>query len=237
MDRAVSLKFNPGAGWPVPVFYFGRFTTERQAMSLQAYIIHNSENPKSVELAERCEASCRAVGQPAMRVQGVEKSRAAQMAAAGGFYFGFDYVENQAMRPLRESQIAVFLAHRALWEVCDQLDEPIVVMEHDATLRAPLDLPRFRHVLNLQRTTWDDPTFRYHAKMQALVDAKRSYGTAKYICLPGTAAYAITPEAARILLRIRPMLPADLFVNKYLLEIDDHPRLPATVSHDFSLNV
>ncbi|SDG19804.1 hypothetical protein SAMN04488245_10229 [Alloyangia pacifica] len=61
-------------------------------MPLQDCIIHNRENPKSVELAERCEVSRRAVGQPAMRVQGVEKSTAAQMAAAGGFYFGFDCV-------------------------------------------------------------------------------------------------------------------------------------------------
>ncbi|SDG19841.1 glycosyltransferase family 25 protein [Alloyangia pacifica] len=138
---------------------------------------------------------------------------------------------------MRESQIAVFLAHRALWETCDQLDEPIVIFEHDATLLAPIGPPRFRYVLNLQRTSWDDPGFRYHTKMQALVDAKRSYGSAKYICLPGAAAYAITPEAARILLRIRSLLPADLFVNKYLLEIDDDPALPATVGHDFSLNI
>ena len=91
--------------------------------------------------------------------------------------------------------------------------------------------------MNLQRQIWDDPNWIWHRKLQRLVDKEKKQGNAKYICLPGAAAYSVTPSAAEILLTIKDMLPLDLFVNKHVVEIDDYPLpWPVIRSNDFSNN-
>lgn len=203
-----------------------------------AFIIHNSENSESIALASRCLSSCKKFGQNAQLVEGVQKATAEKIATQNGLFTGFDYVETQCVRPMRDSQVAVLLAHRNLWQKCADLDQPILIFEHDAILTAPVTALNFRHILNLQRTIWDDPSWPYFQKLRPLVDPIGSFGSAKYVCLPGTGAYGITPTAARILLAIKPMLPADLFINKYSLEIDDHPEpMPVQMTNDISLNV
>ena len=61
----------------------------------------------------------------------------------------------------------------------------------------------FKEVLNLQREIWDNPSWKYFKKLQTLIDKDNFNGNAKYLCLPGAAAYSIKPKAANKLLKIK----------------------------------
>lgn len=206
---------------------------------MKAFIIHNPEYVQSVELAQKSMRSCITHGMPAEVVSGVPKDQARLIASQLGYNVnGFDYVETQRVRPLRDGQIGCFLAHRDQWIRCIKLNEPIMVLEHDAALVAPFQLKKpFRHVLNLQRVIWDDPNWPWHAKAQRVfVDNLKENGNAKYMVLSGTCAYAITPEGAhRLLHSSMNMLPVDLFTNKTVVDIDDHAENIIKVANDFSL--
>ena len=206
--------------------------------AIKAFIIHNPDAPQSVELAKRCLRSCETFEQPAQLVSGVSKHDARKIALDLGYNLNsYDYIDTKQNRPLRDGQIGCFLAHREQWIRCVQLDRPIIIFEHDAILLGSLgEYKNFQHVLNLQRAVWDDPAWPWHAKLQKLVDLRKANGDAKYFVLPGTCAYAITPQGALLLLKSSMnMLPADLYTNKYIVCINDHPINRVGVSNDFSL--
>ena len=204
---------------------------------MQSFVIHTPGDPISEKLASRCIESGKKFGLSIDPVEGFPKLQARKYAIDHGLQFGFDYLEYQQIRPLRDSQIAIFIAHRKLWSKCVALDEPINIFEHDAFLVGPIQRMEFKHVMNYQRQLWDDPSWVWHAKLQRLVDQENKPGTAKYICLPSSAAYSITPSGAQKLLVIKDMLPLDLFVNKNIVEIDDYPLpWPISRSNEYSNN-
>ena len=204
---------------------------------MPSFVIHTPGDSVSEKLATRCIESGKEFGLSIDIVEGFPKSQARNYAIEHGLQFGFDYLEHHRIRPLRDSQIAIFIAHRNLWSRCVVLNEPINIFEHDAYLIAPIQYFPFTGVMNYQRQIWDDPDWVWHSKLQNLVDRDKKPGTAKYICLPGAAAYSITPSAAKKLLAIQDMMPLDLFINKNIVEIDDYPLpWPIARSNDFSNN-
>ena len=206
--------------------------------AIKAFIIHNPDTPQSVELAKRCLRSCETFEQPAQLVPGIRKHDARKIALELGYNLNsYDYIDTKQNRPLRDGQIGCFLAHREQWIRCIQLDRPIIIFEHDAILFGQLgEYKSFQHVLNLQRAVWDDPAWPWHAKLQKLADPRKANGNAKYFVLPGTCAYAITPQGALLLLKSSMnMLPVDLYTNKSVVCIDDHPINRVGVTNDFSL--
>ena len=205
--------------------------------TMRSFVIYTPGDPISDQLATRCIESGKKFDLSIERAEGFPKLQARKYAIEHGLQFGFDYLEYQKIRPLRDSQIAIFIAHRNLWSRCVALNEPINIFEHDAFLVAPIQKIDFNHVMNYQRQLWDDPNWIWHAKLQRLVDQEKKSGTAKYICLPSSAAYSITPSGAQKLLDIKNMLPLDLFVNKTIVEIDDYPLpWPISRSNDYSNN-
>jgi len=204
---------------------------------MRSFVIYTPNDPISVQLATRCIESGKEFNLSIESAEGFPKLEALKYASENGFRFGFDYLEYQRIRPLRDSQIAIFIAHRNLWSRCVELNLPINIFEHDAYLVAPIRNIPFKHVLNYQRQLWDDPGWIWHGKLQRLVDRNNKPGNAKYICLPSSAAYSITPSGAQKLLAIKDMLPLDLFVNKNIVEIDDYPLTwPISRSNDYSNN-
>lgn len=204
---------------------------------MEALIIHNPEVPQSVKMAKLAFNSCKLIVdlQPVM-TPGVRKSEAFAIAHNLGLKLGFDYIEQQRVRPMRDGQVGAFLAHRRAWLHAAECDKPIVVLEHDVTFTKRNTIPEFDSVLNLQRMVWDDPKWQWHAKMQQFTGMDN--GNAKYNVMPGVCAYAITPQAAATLLDActRGMIPVDLFMNKTVVKIDDHPHIKdlVYVKNDFS---
>ena len=101
----------------------------------QAYIIRVEGNKKSEELAQNCADSCEKVGQ---------KHR---------FWTAYDGYAESIIRPPNESEVmnlikvtdhyltrgevACALSHISLWNQCAQIDQPIVILEHDSIMVQP----------------------------------------------------------------------------------------------------
>jgi hypothetical protein len=118
---------------------------------MQSFVIYTPYDPISVRLARRCIYSGYKFGIQIEVAEGFPKSNARKYAIENRPSFGFDYLETQSIRPLRDSQIAIFIAHRNLWARSVALNCPITIFEHDAYLVSPIQDIRFRHVLNYQR--------------------------------------------------------------------------------------
>ena len=101
----------------------------------KAYIIRIAGNAKSEELAKNCADSCSKVGQVYQ------------------YWDAYDGYENPIKPPKSESEVmnlikvtdhyltrgevACALSHIGLWHHCAQIDQPIVILEHDALMVQP----------------------------------------------------------------------------------------------------
>ena len=100
-----------------------------------AYIIRLKNNIISEQMAKRCAESCNLVGQSYI------------------FWDAYDGTEDEIKIPQHhnavmdlikvtdhyatKSEIATALSHISLWVECARLDEPIVILEHDAIMLQP----------------------------------------------------------------------------------------------------
>lgn len=193
---------------------------------MKFFCIFTPNDPVSQSLATRCIRSGLKYGHEVTPFKGIAKALAPSLFIKEKFNFGFDYLIKKKNAPLRNSQIACFFAHRALWEICVSLNEQIVILEHDSYFVKKFENMPFEEVLNLQREIWDNPSWKYFKKLQTLIDKDNFNGNAKYLCLPGAAAYSIKPKAANKLLKIKSIFALDLFVNKNVVKIDDHKSMP-----------
>lgn len=213
---------------------------------MRGYCIYIGGLPSSLATAMRCVRSGTSHGVDISLFHGTDRFEAIGQAAKFGISpHGFDYVESMAPKALRDAQLGCFLSHYRLWLRCAEGGEPIRIFEDDAIVNAPIPHPDFEEVLNLQDSIWNDPNWRFHRKvMRRLLDrtATRPAGgagvvPAKFICLPSTCAYSITPAGATKLIAAaheHGALPADLFINKKVVDIRDLLPFPASSDHQFS---
>lgn len=136
-----------------------------------------------------------------------------RMSMIGGRLYGF-YKEKQLRRA--ETKRACAMNHVRFWETVILEDEPMVFLEHDAIAIDPPQEWKFEHVLILNAEhafdfgalkgkfgNWKLPKVKevselpYDYPLWCKVKGSPYFG-AKMI--PGTAAYAITPEGARLML-------------------------------------
>lgn len=119
---------------------------------------------------------------------------------------GFDTNKNWRdpllKRTLTHGEIGCFLSHWQIWEECLDLDEPVLVLEDDAVLsEAPED-------------TWITGDITYLTHKEMLPGGVRG----SLVCYPyWTAAYIITPKAARVLLESgidKELIPVDEFLPR-----------------------
>jgi hypothetical protein len=101
----------------------------------KAYVIRIQGHAKSEELANRCADSCKKVNQKYQ------------------FWDAYDGYQNPIKPPAYESEVinlvkvtdhyltrgevACALSHISLWNQCVQIDQPIVILEHDAIMVQP----------------------------------------------------------------------------------------------------
>lgn len=102
-----------------------------------SYIIYLPNVEKSVELAHRCLDSCRRVGQKAELFEAFD--------GTGDKIIVPEHLEDQSwVKWLKvtdhfqsQSEVALSLTHIALWSKCMEVDQPIVILEHDAIMVRP----------------------------------------------------------------------------------------------------
>ena len=177
---------------------------------MKMYVITILENERSVQVADRCIASGLKFGHY------IEKHKAYTPKNCNVFEeledLGYDELGFREKYSRIESCIAGFLSHHSLWHKCIELEEPIVIFEHDAVLvnNVPT-LPMF-DILNLGKPSYgkfNTPSFLGYG---ALVS--KPY-------FPGAHAYRITPNGAAQLINEAQLTagPTDVYIhsNKFTL--------------------
>ena len=100
------------------------------------YIITIEGNEKSQELAKRCKESCEEVGQPLVEYAAAFDGTKDGIVKVPNYYKGAPWLKWIKLHTdvLSPTQIAVYYSHFALWCRCLEMDQPIVILEHDAVM-------------------------------------------------------------------------------------------------------
>ena len=152
---------------------------------MKMYVITIMENEKSVQVADRCVQSGLVFGHkiekhPAYSPQNCNVNQ--ELDNLGYDRSGF--IEKYS-RP--ENCIAGFLSHHSLWMKCLELNEPIVIFEHDAVVTNDIPSLLMFDILNLGKPSYgkfNTPTFIGYGSL-----ISKPY-------FPGAHAYRITPKGA-----------------------------------------
>lgn len=213
---------------------------------MKAFCIYLKHIEESVRLAQRCVSSGRSHSLHVELHDGVDGDKAYELFRAAGVPLTINpdaHNANERVGKMTKGQMGCIGSHYTLWTNCIALNEPIIVLEHDATIVSKIEEVEFNEVLNLQSNTWDNPNWAYYKKIQKLfrdpcVNApEEGIQSAKYINLPGTSGYALTPTGAKKLvagIKTRGPYLADLFINKSLVEIQDLWPRPVVTLHGVS---
>lgn len=154
-----------------------------------AFIIRLNGNALSETMAQRCAESCGAVGQPYQFYPAVDGTSGKIVVPEHHDILNLVKITNKTLSP---AEIGCSLSHFLLYVKCVELDEPIVILEHDAVMVQPyLVHPFFNAISYLgcieQANGWK-PQFPLppHGQMNE-----------NYRFLLRTHAYAVDPMVAR----------------------------------------
>ena len=101
---------------------------------IKAFIIRKPDDNLSEKMADEFVASAFKFGITAEKANGVYSDHDALMQQKGLFCF-------PKMKEVKKNNLGFkgcFLSHYLLWEKCIELDEPIMILEHDALMIRPL---------------------------------------------------------------------------------------------------
>lgn len=167
---------------------------------MKAYVIALLNVPESVEYAHRAICSAKLHGLDAYMEPGVWREDAeAKMRAEGLKLAKWDCSYSRL-----DGVIGCFLAHYYIWQ---KVDEPCVIMEHDAVVTAPV--PELKGDI----VTVAKPSFGLIRQAPKRGEQRLFSGGDK---IPGAHGYYVTPAGARRLVETAKrngILPADKFIN------------------------
>lgn len=182
-----------------------------------AYVITLPSNSTSMKLSERCVKSCQDIGQEVIVWEAFDGTsgeiKYPEHAVNQHHYSWLKQMNDR----LTITEVATILSHYSLWARCVTIDNPIVILEHDAIMVKKYDshngFNQINYLGNLQQ--FQDgkyPDFPPHAA------ATKNY---KFICRAH--AYAIDPAIARQLIshvvRFGLSAPADMLIRADIFPI------------------
>jgi hypothetical protein len=126
----------------------------------------------------------------------------------------------------RPGVIGCFYSHYGLWQKCVELDEPIMIFEDDVKFYRKYEPVEFEGVLVL---SLGKSSFMRDPQKTYLENPTGVPRIVKWInfSMPGASGYAITPDAAKALVKFyRPYwAPADNAINQFIAPIHLHTYL------------
>lgn len=177
---------------------------------MKNYVITIMDNPKSVDVADRCIHSGEMVGMEIEKFPAITpKDDPAKLMRAEGI--GTESF-NEVYSRLANCQ-AAFMSHYSLWKKALDTGEEITIFEHDAVILDPIPNMVFEGCINLGQPSygrWNDPlTFGVN-----VLTSKRYF--------PGAHAYRVNQWGAKQLIQQAKKMakPTDVF-----LHIDTFPWL------------
>ena len=174
----------------------------------KAFILHTS-NSKSMEYSHTAIMSCERVGIQPILFNGFENETPEELSRIFGFEFGSD---------MNHGAARATAGHFKMWNIIAELDEPIIVLEHDAIMLQRIMLPIPDGKIVALGYKLHDP-FAYDHVMagepKEIVDIKRH---------SGAHAYVITPKTARMLLDELKRVGAPRAIDNYYFMRINNPE-------------
>lgn len=179
---------------------------------MRTFIITISTNPDSVRSANTARETAKQVGYEA------EIEHFEAVTPANSNWRDIIPDDNNCffwyMRP--ENVACCFASHFLLWKKCIELNEPILILEHDATFEANIPDDDFNMCVN-----YGKPTYMKEEGVTYEIPVEYEVAPLRDMFFFGHHAYAIKPEAAKIFvedtLNDSPdtvLLPNDVWIHK-----------------------
>ena len=180
------------------------------------YLITLVRLPDSVAAAEKCRASAKLYGED----DNIEIFPAISQYQSEAFFIKHGIRWHLSSSTLyNRAAMGCFASHMSLWIKCIELDQPIIIMEHDVVFESRIPALAFKHIIRLSSLSFScSPVLN---KKYPLRNNTEYY----YPCshLIGAGAYAITPQGARLLIEkahtVDYVSPADWHIEKNTVDI------------------
>lgn len=183
---------------------------------MRSFVITIMDNEKSVEAADRCIASGAKFGEVIEKFSAFTPKNMpleilkANKVPSDGLVEKYSRSENCA---------AAFLSHFTLWQKCLELNQPIMIFEHDAVQTDPIPEAiragwGFKQMMSMGKPSYG--RFRVPQVLGSGPLTSKRY-------FPGAHAYAIKPAGARQIVQhaqVRGAAPTDVYLN-----LDNFPFL------------
>lgn len=201
---------------------------------MKSFVIYVEGHKQSEKQAEKCRASCYQSGFDAELMKGVTPETLSEYAeyedAQGGRITSF----KRESKKVYESKKSCFTNHIRVWEKCIELNEPVAFLEQDSGNIRKWNHTQFDEVLILNaESAFKQSVFDHVRNKPWLNFGLNPYSDTPLIynkenqwkgaaMMPGTAAYAITPNGAKRLLdnlQTYGWEQSDYFINSYNVNI------------------
>lgn len=172
---------------------------------MKSFVITIMDHPKSVEMAERCIKTFK-------RHQGDDSIEMFDAITPDHNVFSLAEYYKIPMAGFHEVYsrydrcLSAFMSHYMLWRKCVELDEPIVIFEHDAFITNKIPNMTFTGCISIGKPSygkWNPP----------LTLGVNRLTSKKYF--PGAHAYILSPDGAKALIKQakRSAGPTDTYLN------------------------
>ena len=162
-----------------------------------AYII-TIDDPVSLEFSQRCQESCESVGMPYQVWKGFDGTKDGDILvpdhSANKDYLHWIKVHDNR---ITKSQLACVLSHFSIWCHCLTIDQPLVILEHDAVMTRPL---RYFNFYNMIQFLGCYEQFKLGWPSGSPIPPHATAYNKKMHCICRAHAYAIDPAMARNLI-------------------------------------
>lgn len=192
---------------------------------MKGYVITIESLPESVKAAERCIKSAERVG---FEVEMFPATTPADNPAQYLLEQGIGTENFKEVYSRFDNCIAAFTSHYRLWKKCFEEKESLVVLEHDAYFVDQIPNVPPQGVLSYGAPSYGK--FRTPPNLGVNRLTSKEY-------LPGAHAYAVSPDAAEVLVRRAVMLacPTDLYIcNKNFSFVKEYYPWPVEARDTFT---
>lgn len=193
---------------------------------MRAFVITIKDNPQSVEMSDRCIKSFKKHNDDSIEAFDAITPETTEVFSLA-HYHGVP-VKNFLEKYSRYDRcVSAFLSHFLLWKKCIELDESIIIFEHDAVVKAPIPKMPFNGLVNIGKPSYG----------KYLIP---NLGLGKLVSkqyLPGAHAYAITPKGAEAIIAetVFNAQPTDVYLNNRLFPwIEEYYPWPVDCEDSFT---
>ena len=164
---------------------------------MKAFIIYLKEVQSTIDSALECKRTAREYGLDAWLMEGFTPSRADQFIKEQNLK---PYLPGPKLFQIKWQKGGVrgcMISHYHVWKKCIELDQPIVVLEHDSRVVSETYTADFEDVLHLDAHRFEqDPDRDKDPVVQDFVNVRKGENQ-----LMGTYGYVIKPHAAKRLIQ------------------------------------